>query len=51
MNTINRKQTKNGYSVDQVDAIMKKYIQKSAQRLADNLKIAWKKNSTTKVKN
>lgn len=51
MNTINKKQIKSGYSIDQVDAIMKKYIQKSAQRLAANLKIAWKKNSTVRVKN
>ncbi|MEK7664349.1 MAG: hypothetical protein AAB340_02865 [Patescibacteria group bacterium] len=42
---MNKKQEKRGYSVREVDEIMKKYIKKSAERLARNLKFAWKKNS------
>ena len=31
------------YSISETNAILKKYIEKSAERLAANLKIAWKK--------
>jgi len=33
-----------GYSLKEVDAIMKKYIEKSAERLRANLRLAWKRN-------
>ena len=48
---MNNKQTKNSYSIAEVDKIMEKYIQTSANRLAGRLKIAWKKNSLLRVKN
>ena len=42
---MNKKQLKIGYSTREVDVIMRKYIKKSAERLASNLKVEWKKTS------
>ncbi len=36
------------YSISETNAILKKYIETSADRLTANLKIAWKKNSKLK---
>ena len=36
------------YSISETNAILKKYIKKSADRLVAKLKIEWKKNSKLK---
>ncbi len=36
------------YSISETNAILKKYIEKSAERLTTNLKAAWKKNAKSR---
>jgi len=43
-----KNQKRAGYSMDEVDKIMKAYIQESTDRLMRNIKVAWKKNAKLK---
>ena len=42
-------QNSEGYSSAEISAILKKYVDDSAERLRERLKVAWKKQPQTKL--
>ena len=45
---MNKDTSQKTYSISETNTILKKYIEKSAERLAANLRVAWKKNAKLK---